>query len=74
MIYNLWLRKSLTQNLSPRTGLDIFVTFACDWECVLDIIKPYETWLGIVLSQSYSLESFLDIIGSEMYGCVVIAT
>ena len=30
--------------------------------------------LGIVLSQSYCLESVLDVTGSKMYGCEVIAT
>ena len=48
------------------------MNFACDWECVLDIATKHD--LGIVLSQSYGLESVLDIIGSEKYGCEVIAT
>ena len=48
--------------LSPKTGLDIFVTFACDWEC------------GLVFSQIYELNSVLDIIGSIKYGCEVIVT
>ena len=42
---NLRLRKCLSHNFVSKTGLDIFLTFACDWECVLDIIKPYKTWL-----------------------------
>ena len=47
------------------------MTFACDWECVLDIIKSYKTWLCL---KSYNLESVLDIFESEKYGCEVIAT
>ena len=43
---NLRLRKCLGHNfVSKNRRLEIFMTFACDWECVLDIIKPYKTWL-----------------------------
>ena len=65
--YNLRLIKSLSHKFVSKTGLDLFLTFACDWECVLDIATKHD--LGIVLSQSYGLESVLDIIGSEKYDC-----
>ena len=60
------LRKCLSHNFVSKTGLDIFV--------VLLVTENLRNSFVSRVIRKFSLERVLDIIGSERYGCEVIAT
>ena len=63
------LESVLGMILSPKTDLDISVTFACDW------VKPYKTLLRYsFVSELWFRKCLIAIFRYEKYGCEVIVT